>query len=317
MKSFQPSKGNAELLEKEGAVNLYKESIGLIKNIYDKIRANKKIVEEEKNITNCVERFVNQQCLDNDNILSLLNVHISPKENYIYNHVVNTCIIAIDIGIGLGYDKSKLFELGLTAILHDMGMIKLYNIYNLPRRLSVKEYEEIKKHPLIGAEILEKFISIAKKVISSACQEHERINGSGYPYKLKGNAIDEYAKIIGVADVYEAMTHVRPYRNKLHPYEALNQIIDTKDTFEKRIIKILVRRICCPFPLGSYIKLNTGEKGKVIKRNLKNPTRPTVEIGYSTNGNKLRKPKVTDLAKHPKFYVEDYLKSLKSKKRPD
>lgn len=298
---------NIGFLNEEESLKLYEETISLVKDIYNRIQAGKEFIERDKDIIDYLNRYADQQYLNNDNILNLVN--IQAKDDYMYNHVVNVCIISIDIGIGMGYDRPQLFELGKAAILHDIGMIKLYDVYNKPRRLSPEEYKEIKTHPLLGAEILEKLKIIAEKTVTATTQEHERIDGSGYPHGLKKEAIDEYAKIIGLADVYEAMTHVRPYRDKFHPYEALKEIIDAKDTFEKKIIKVLIERICCPYPLGSYVKLSTGEKGEVIKRNLRNSFRPIVEINYDSKGKRLRKPRIVDLIKYPSIYIKGHLKN--------
>jgi len=298
--------GRPKLLDEEESLKLYEDTLALIKDIYDKAKVDKEMDDDDKAIISQVEKFVNQQCLNNDNILCLIN--FVNEDNFVYSHVINVCIISIEIGIGLRYDKTKLIELGVAAMVHDIGMVKYQDLYNKPSKLSRREYNEIKNHSSAGAKILKKFKNISKKSISVAEQEHERIDGSGYPNSLKANSISEYSKIIQVVDVYEAITHWRPHRSAINPSKALEQLIDSKDSFERKIMKILIERLTCPYPPCSYVKLSTGEKGIVIKRNLKFPLRPVIEIIYSADGEELKEAKTIDLAIHSTIYIERHLR---------
>ena len=310
---FQFVRSESNPLSREEAAALYRSTAALIKGIYDKVKSGKEINGEDRNILPYVEKFIVQQYLGNEDILDLTNLPLSPKEDFIYTHVLNVCIISVDIGIGLGYKKNRLVELGLATILHDIGMAKFYDLYSKPRRLNEKKYEQIKNHPAMGAEILKSFKNIFKGYGDVILQEHERVDGSGYPGGLKGNSIGEYAKIEILADVYEAMTHPRPYRPKMSPTEAMKQILEAKDTFEKKVLKIFIIRFGCPFPLGSFVKLSSGERGKVIRRNIESPLRPLIEIaddGILQNG---ASPKTIDLSKYPTIYIK---RSLSSEEKP-
>lgn len=295
------------LLKTEECVRLYEETIELVKNFYDKAKAGEGFTEEERNIIARVEKIAEQQYLGNDNILNLINS--TQKDDFIHNHALNVSIIAIDMGIGLGYGRDKLVELGSIAIEHDIGMVEFYNLYNEKRKLNGAEYNQIKNHPTVGAKILENSLKIYEKAIAVVHQEHERIDGSGYPQGLKGNAIDEYAKIIGLSDVYEAMTHSRPYRTAIYTLEALKQLIKSKNSFERKIMKVFLERVASPFPLGSYVELSSGEKGRVTRRNFNSVLRPGVEIIYDSNGEKLEEPKDIDLSKHLTIYIKSILKN--------
>jgi HD-GYP domain-containing protein (c-di-GMP phosphodiesterase class II) len=296
----------SKMLDKQESENLYSEAVNLVQKVYENTKVGKEVTEEEVgSINDYMEKFIDQQRLDNDNILSLLRLQL--KDRFIYTHAVNVGIICIDLAIGLGYDRDKLLELGVIAVLHDIGMIKFYDLYNLPRKLNEKEIVEIKNHPKVSAEILEKFRTLYKKAGPVAYQEHERIDGSGYPNGLKEEFMDEYAKIIGPADTYEALTHSRPYRLSMSPCDALNVILENKNAFGKRIMKILIERLACPFPVGCNVKLSSGEKGKVIKRNLSCPLRPMVEIISTAEGENLEKSRIVDLCKHPTIFIKDIL----------
>ena len=148
-------------------------------------------------------------------------------------HSANVCIYSLILGKGANYSPGKLIELGITALLHDIGMVLIPNeIVNKIGELTTSELQQIRKHPYYTYKILEtlgeKYLWIAKV----ASQEQERENGQGYPNGLKGDEIHKYAKIIGIVDVYEALTHNRPQRKGYMPHDAVKLILGTqKDLF--------------------------------------------------------------------------------------
>jgi len=163
--------------------------------------------------------------------------------------------------------------------------------------------ETIRKHPYYTYKILqtlgEKYSWIAKV----AYQEQEREGGQGYPMGLKGDEIHDYAKIIGVVDVYEALTHHRPQRKGYMPHEAVKLILGTqKDLFSNKVKRLLLTKLSC-FPLGSYVKLNSKAICRVVEINEDSPLRPTVEILSDSQGSKLLTRKVVNLADAPLLYV--------------
>lgn len=136
-----------------------------------------------------------------------------------------------------------------------------------------------------------------------AYQEQEREGGQGYPRGLKGDEIHDYAKIIGIVDVYEALTHHRPQRKGYMPHEAVKLILGTqKDLFSNDVKRLLLTKLSC-FPLGSYVKLNSKAICRVIETNEDSPLRPTVEILFDSRGRKLPKKKVTSLIEAPLLYI--------------
>ncbi|MFQ5686530.1 MAG: HD-GYP domain-containing protein [Candidatus Scalindua sp.] len=219
-------------------------------------------------------------------------------------HSVNVCIYALMLGKGVNYSRKQLIELGITAILHDIGMVFIpQEIVEKNGKLTAPEIEKIRKHPYYTYKILqtlgEKYLWIAK----IAYQEQEREGGQGYPRGLKGDEIHDYAKIIGVVDVYEALTHDRPQRKGYMPHEAVKLLLGTqKEQFSNEIKRLLLTKLSC-FPLGSYVKLNSRAICKVIEINEDSPLRPTVEILFDSQDRKLPKRKVINLADAPLLYV--------------
>ncbi len=219
-------------------------------------------------------------------------------------HSANVCIYSLLLGKGANYSEGQLAELGMTALLHDIGMIFIpKGIVDKKGKLTTSELKQIKKHPYYTYKILqtlgEKYFWIAKV----AYQEQERQNGLGYPNGLKGDEIHDYAKIIGVVDVYEALTHHRPHRKGYMPHDAVKLILGTqKDLYSNDVKRLLLTKLSC-FPLGSYIKLNSNATCKVIEVYEDSPLRPTVEILFDSQKRKLPKRKIIKLAEAPLLYI--------------
>lgn len=247
---------------------------------------------------------------NNEELLRICSADYPQPEDYLYGHAVNVTILAIEIGIGLGYEHSLLAELGIASLIHDIGIVKYLDIINQNKILDKEEQNKIKEHPNAGAEILNRISKEPSSVIIEAVrQEHERIDGSGYPLGLKGDEISEFAKIIGLADVYEAMLHSRPYRAKLKSLETINTIIKSKQAFESRLIKILIERVGI-FPVGIQVRLNTKEIGVVVRENPQLALRPVVNILFDAQKKKLKEPKQIDLAENAVIYIEDCVEEL-------
>ncbi len=219
-------------------------------------------------------------------------------------HSINVCVYALMLGKGVNYSNKQLIELGITAILHDIGMVFIpQEIVEKNGKLTASEVEKIRKHPYYTYKILQTLGEKYSWIAQVAYQEQEREGGQGYPRGLKGDEIHDYAKIIGVVDVYEALTHDRPQRKGYMPHEAVKLLLGTqKEQFSNEIKRLLLTKLSC-FPLGSYVKLNSRAICKVIEINEDSPLRPTVEILFDSQDRKLPKRKVINLADAPLLYV--------------
>ena len=243
-----------------------------------------------------------------DSIDSLYRKAICTKETLdpFISHPVNMVIYAIKIGIGLKYDKEQLIKLGIGALLHDIGMSKIpKEVVNRNGKLTEEEFELIKKHPQYGYELL---LTLGKDytwLAEISLQEHEREGGQGYPKGLKGDSIGEYAKVIGIVDIYEALTHSRPQRKRFFPYEAVKEIIKSeKGFFHPKILKVLLTELAV-FPLYSCVRLNSNAIGQIVEIDKNRPLRPTIQILYDSQGRKIQEKKITRLADNPLLYIKD------------
>ncbi|MCM8800428.1 MAG: HD domain-containing protein [Candidatus Omnitrophica bacterium] len=292
-------------IESNEIFSLYEEILARVKHIY--LRGQEECFVPW--IKELIEKIL--QVLFSPNKEALLRLSVKDydkEEDYLYAHALNVCIMSLEIGRSLGYEREQLLELGIAAFVHDIGIVKYLDIINKNYILGKEEMDKIKNHPNLGSQILTRFSKdLNVSIIEAVRQEHERIDGSGYPLGLKGEQISEYARIIGLLDVYEALLHKRPHRQKYTPLEAIQKILELKETFDNKLIKVLMERMGI-FPIGVAVRLNTKEIGTVIKENPQLPLRPVVEVVLDSTGKRLTQPKQIDLSQKPEVYIEECLK---------
>jgi len=211
---------------------------------------------------------------------------------------------AIKVGTGLEYSREELIELGLAALLYDIGLFKIpEDITGKREKLTEYELNIIREHTRIGKDILSQFETEHPMLSRAAYEHHERENGRGYPQGLKGNEICEYARIIGLIDTFDAMTRDRPYKKALMQHLSIKELIGSKNSpFSSEIVKVFLGEISI-FPVGSYVKLNNMSIGEVIAINKTYPMKPTVNLIFNGSGEKESGKVVIDLKKHPVLYI--------------
>ena len=202
----------------------------------------------------------------------------NPNNNYLASHAVKSTIIAIIIGSYLKLPNHRLIELGISALLHEIGMIKLPpQIYLSKRALSPQERKAILTHPLLGFNLLKNF-DFPLNITLGALEHHERENGSGYPQKLTGDKISLYAKIIAVACSYEALSSQRPHKEAKDGYTGMLELLKNEGKqYDDTIVRALVFSLSI-YPIGLYVLLSSGRKGQVVDVNPENPRFPIVQV---------------------------------------
>jgi len=206
------------------------------------------------------------------------NTLSSPNDNYLGSHAVKSTIISLIIGIYLKLPAYRLIELGVAALLHEIGMIKLPpQIYLSRRPLLPQEQKAILTHPVLSYNLLKSF-DFPLTVTLAALEHHERENGSGYPRKLPGERISLYAKIIAVACSYEALSAQRPHKEAKDGYTGMLELLknDGKQ-YDDTVVRALVYSLSI-YPIGLYVLLSSGKKGQVVDVNPESPRFPIVQI---------------------------------------
>ncbi|MCC3358411.1 HD-GYP domain-containing protein [Bacillus sp. REN16] len=204
---------------------------------------------------------------------------LQSADDYTYRHNIGVGVIATLIGKWLSLPEDDLAELTIAATLHDIGKTKIPSeILNKPGKLTKAEYEIVKKHTIYGYEILKNTDGISHKISVVALQHHEREDGKGYPFGLKGSKISYYSKIVAVADVFHAMSSNRVYHDATPFYQVIKQMND--DLFGKLDPTILV-----PFLqqimnalIGHHVLLTDGQIGRIKYINPYDLLSPLVEV---------------------------------------
>jgi HD-GYP domain-containing protein (c-di-GMP phosphodiesterase class II) len=199
-------------------------------------------------------------------------------ENHLVSHSVRSTIITIIIGTYLKLQHHRLIELGVAALLHEIGMIKLPpQIYMGKKALSDQEKKLISAHPILGYNLLKSF-DFPLVVCLAALEHHERENGTGYPQRKTGDKISLYAKIIAVACSYEAILSSRPHKDAKDSHTGIMELMKNEGKqYDDTIVRALVYSLSI-YPIGLYVMLSSGKKGQVVDVNPENPRYPIVQI---------------------------------------
>jgi len=230
--------------------------------------------------------------------------NISTHSGSMYHHSVNVAALATAVGMSLGYNRNQLMELGIGALLHDIGKMQLpKELLDKKTRWSEAEMEIAKQHTTLGFDLLRKEHNISLLSAHVALQHHERLDGSGYPRGISGKQIHEYAQIVGICDTYDSLTTPRPWRKRYMPQDALEYLLGSGGhQFELRLVEAFKRHIAV-FPLGSGVVLNTGEAGVVCKVDPDYSHRPVIRVLKDGRGNDLRMPYEVDLKQELKMFI--------------
>lgn len=236
------------------------------------------------------------ELLTNDHVLVQLS-DIRAFDDYLFAHSVNVCVLSIMTGITLVYERQHLMELGVGALLHDIGKTRVdAEILNKPDDLTRDEFEEVKRHTEYGFEILREYQEVTLLSAHIAYQHHERWDGQGYPRGLCGREIHEYARIVAVADVYDALLADRPYRPSYTVSQALTILERMSGIYlDPECVTALITNIAV-YPIGSLVEISTGYIGIVVNTNKETPTRPVVKMLMDNNGRRLSRPHEIDLS---------------------
>ena len=253
----------------------YNENIDAVKDILHDISAGKELDAKKVNeVSDSIITRINE----NRDIVSCINQMRSADE-YTYSHSINVSLICMLIGKWLRFDYYKIKELVQAGLLHDIGKGKIpLEILNKPGVLTSDEYEEMKMHTLYGYRIAEKIPNLNDNILNGILMHHEREDGSGYPLNLKGDQIGEFAKIIAIADIYDAMTSNRVYRVKESPFDVF--VLMEKDSFgvlDQRITSIFLKNIGSYY-IGDFVRISTGDIGEIVYINPIHISQPIIRV---------------------------------------
>ncbi|MDD4600889.1 Cyclic di-GMP phosphodiesterase [bioreactor metagenome] len=281
------------------------KAVSLVQKSFRYLQVNARInVEQFEQAADCI---VDEIVKNRPAMVHLTDIRT--HDNYTFGHSVNVCVLSTITGLQLGYNQSQLRTLALGALLHDTGKALVpLEILNKPSRLTDAEMSIMRTHTEKGFDLLRKQADHIPLLASHvAFQHHEKHNGCGYPRGLTGDTIHEYAKITAIADVYDAVTADRPYRERMPAHEAYELAISLANThFDPAILTSFLSNIAI-YPIGSFIVLNTGEIALVTNTFPNLPTRPCVKVITDADGKRLADPYLLDLTEQLTLFVSSVL----------
>ncbi len=338
MELAKPIYENGNVLLNKGVRNLYKYkekllSIG-VKHLYikDKFsfdieinemikestrRRGKEVVEETfdkirngfldlniQNFKNVIDDITSEIIVNEEVLLNLAS--LKNTSSYTYEHSVNVSVICITLGKILGLSQDELFKLGMGGIMHDIGkMLIPEDILNKAGSLTDFEYQVMKNHSELGFDYLQELNTISPVSRIMVLSHHERIDGTGYPRGKKKDEIHEFARIAAIADVFDALTSDRVYRDRWPTYKAAEYIMNNTETlFDYNLVKKLMPKISF-YPNGTEVILSNGKKGLILSQNIGFPTRPILRLIEDEEGNEIEEE--LDLLKHLNIVVDQVL----------
>jgi putative nucleotidyltransferase with HDIG domain len=217
------------------------------------------------------------------NIFDML-LNMSDKEDSVYDHCIGTALTANVLAGWLRFSESDQMMATACGLFHDVGKIMLpQGIIGKPGKLTPSEFEIVKTHTTEGFHLLGRYRSIPEPVKNAALMHHEKCDGSGYPYGLKGDEIDKFSKIVTIADIFNAMTSERVYRSAICPFSVIKYFEDDGiQKYETKYILTFLENVSNSY-LNHKVTLSNGMEGNVIFINKEHFSQPVIR----TNNNQI------------------------------
>ncbi len=239
----------------------------------------------------------------------------SASDHFLFGHVANVAIFSLRLGMAVEIPADDLETLGLCAFLHDIGLADQMELAARPARFTEEEARAIRVHAEEGKKRLDFFSGWTTDLKATVAQvigeTHARSRGGGEAGSGSSEDIHPFAKIIGLTEVYEALTHMRPWRPRTVPHDVLRSFVEENAAeFDPGLIRSLVETLSL-YPPGSFVRLSTGDVGRVLTANAGLPLRPRVWLMIDPQGRRVEGNVVLNLAVKPAVFITDAVDETK------
>ncbi len=301
---FEPAPRNAfnknmevNILTGEGNLPIdvkHEKAVKETRDIFDSIKE-KGELNLKKMKTNLIETLPDM--VRNNDVLMRLN-QLKRTDDYTFEHSMRVSILATMIAKWSGFSQTEMLEVSEAGMLYDIGKLNIpEDILGKTGSLTAQEWDIVRKHPQLGYGILLATKGVSQSVKYAALHHHERIDGSGYPLRLRSNQIHQFAKIIMVCDVFDALTNDRPYKKKVSPMLALDYLRwNSGKLFDPEVVYMMSAGLSAFF-ISKECVLSSGDRGQIVFIDKNYPTRPTVKVGE----------RYVDLIQERQLEVEDII----------
>ena len=276
----EPAPGaRASLHEEMGrAAQIVSRSKAAVMHLFGEARLGKAIDAEQ--CLPLVEEVANSVARNPSALISL--ARLKTRDDYTYMHSVAVCALMVSLSRQLGLSEPQTREAGLAGLLHDVGKMAMpLDVLNKPGQLTDSEFAIMRLHPVRGYEMLLEGGAVPASALDVCLHHHEKIDGSGYPKKLKGDEISLLSRMGAVCDVYDAITSTRPYKNAWDPAGSIQRMAQWTGHFDPAVFQAFVKSVGI-YPVGTLVKLHSGRLAVVVEQSQLRLTAPLVRVFFST-----------------------------------
>ena len=201
---------------------------------------------------------------------------LKTSDEYTFKHSVDVATMSMVLAKQQGLSQKQIYEIGVAGLLHDIGKTKIpLDILNKPARLTDEEFAVMKQHPVFGYRMIKDRDEFSNEICMAVLQHHEKMNSKGYPVGFPSDKITQYARILTIADIYDALVTERPYKSAFSQRDAVEMIMSMTGELDLTAMKSFLESMIL-YPVDSIVELSNGEKAKVVKNNPHYILRPTV-----------------------------------------
>lgn len=229
-------------------------------------------------VSNATDSITNDllNAIDSNDAIAIDIDTLKTSDEYTFKHSVDVATISMILAKQQGLSRKEIYEIGVAGLLHDVGKTKVpLEILNKPARLNDEEFAIMRQHSVYSYRMVQNNPSFSNEVALAVLQHHEKINGSGYPMGATEEQITNYAKILSVADIYDALVTARPYKPAFTQRDAVEMIMSMTHELDMKAMKSFLESMIL-YPVGSIVELSNGEKAKVVRNSPHYILRPTV-----------------------------------------
>jgi len=293
VKSRQETAPRPTAQEIERAARICQQSRSAVAFMFEEVRMGKAV--DLDGVREVVEDISDSIARNPTAIVSL--ARLKTADDYTYMHSVAVCALMVALAGQLGMNEVQTRSCGVAGLLHDLGKVAMpTEVINKPGKLTVAEFDIMKTHPTQGYKMLMASHGVDPVALDVVLHHHEKMDGSGYPERQKGDQISLYARMGAVCDVYDAITSNRPYKSGWDPAESLHQMAKwTNGHFDPKVFQAFIKGMGI-YPVGSLVRLTSGRLGVVTEQSAKSLTLPIIKVFFSTKANMRIAPETLDLS---------------------
>lgn len=275
------------------AFEIYQDAVDTVRRAMNAVERGQAI--DAVAVRAVVEDMLSSLLYDSSGLVSL--AAIKSYDEYLYEHSVNVCIVAMVFGCTLGLNQKQMIDLGMAGILHDIGKVFVpLDIVRKPGPLTEEEWMVMHTHPLVGAKVLATTPGVPDLAAVVAFEHHIKHDRTGYPKTARPRSLNFYSHICTIVDCYDSLTTVRPYRAPVRPEQAAGWMLYSGSSqFEPRLLRRFAQLLRL-YPVGAIVKLDGGEWAVVSGGSERDLSRPVVRLLADANGGMVRGFKRLDLS---------------------